>query len=95
VKFYDIHSVSLEYFGYTLVMFRRPVRRFLVLELRDEVGRVAQSVYRLATGWTVRGSNTGVGEIFRTCPDRPCGSPSFLYDGYRGATLSPHLVPSL
>jgi hypothetical protein len=44
VKFYDIHSVSLEYFGYTLVMFRRSVRRFLVLELRDEVGRVAQSV---------------------------------------------------
>ena len=23
------------------------------------------------------------GEIFRTCPDRPCGSPSLLYNGYR------------
>jgi hypothetical protein len=23
------------------------------------------------------------GEIFRTCPDRPCGPPSLLYDGYR------------
>ena len=33
------------------------------------VGRVAQSVKRLATGWTVRGSNPDGGEIFRTCPD--------------------------
>ena len=23
-----------------------------------------------ATGWTVRGTNPGGGEIFRTCPDR-------------------------
>jgi hypothetical protein len=23
------------------------------------------------------------GEIFRTCPDRPCGPPSLLYNGYR------------
>jgi len=28
---------------------------------------------RLAIGWTVRGSNPGGGEIFRTCPDRPWG----------------------
>jgi len=47
------------------------------------VGRVAQSVKRLATGWTVRGSNPGGGEIFRTCPDRPWGPPSLLYNGYR------------
>jgi len=47
------------------------------------VGRVAQSVQRLATGWTVRGSNPGGGEIFRTCPDRLWGSPSLLYNGYR------------
>ena len=68
------------------------------------VGRVAQSVERLATGWTVRGSNPGGGEIFRTCPDRPWGPPSLLYNGYRislgvksgqGVTLTPHplLVP--
>ena len=44
---------------------------------------IAQSVQRLATGWTVRGSNSGVGEIFRTCPDRPWGLPSLLYNGYR------------
>jgi len=38
---------------------------------------------RLATGWTVRGSNPGGGKIFRICPDRPWGPPSLLYDGYR------------
>ena len=47
------------------------------------VGRVAQSLQRLATGWTVRGSNSGEDEIFRTCPDRPWGPPSLLYNGYR------------
>ena len=31
----------------------------------------------------VRGSNRGGGEIFRTCPDRPWGPPSLLYNGYR------------
>ena len=44
---------------------------------------IAQSSQRLATGWTVRGSNPGGGEIFCTCPDRPCGPPSLLYNGYR------------
>ena len=29
------------------------------------------------------GSNPGEGEIFRTCPDRPWGPPSLLYNGYR------------
>jgi hypothetical protein len=38
---------------------------------------------RLATGWTVRGSNPIGGEIFRTRPDRPWGQPSLLYNGYR------------
>jgi hypothetical protein len=41
------------------------------------------SFTRLATGWTIRGSNPGGGEIFRTCPDRPLGPPSLLYNGYR------------
>jgi len=31
----------------------------------------------------VRRSNPGGGEIFRTCPDRPWGPPSLLYNGYR------------
>jgi hypothetical protein len=33
-------------------------------------------------GWTVRGSNPGGGEIFRSRPDRPWGPPSLLYNGY-------------
>jgi hypothetical protein len=44
--------------------------------------KIAQSVQRLATGRTVRGLNPGGGEIFRTHPERPCGSPSLLYNGY-------------
>ena len=66
---------------------------------------IAHSVKRLATGWTVRESNPGGGEIFLTCPDRPWGPPSLLYNGHRvfpqgvksgrGVTLTPHplLVP--
>jgi hypothetical protein len=46
-------------------------------------GRVAQSVYRLATGWTVKESNPGRGEIFRTRPDRLWCPLSLLYNGYR------------
>jgi hypothetical protein len=34
-------------------------------------------------GWTVRGSNPGGGETFRTYPDRPWGPPSLMYNGYR------------
>jgi len=44
---------------------------------------IAQSVYRLATGWTVRGSNPGGDETFRTRPDRHWGPPSLLYNEYR------------
>jgi len=46
---------------------------------------IAQSVQRLATGWTLRGSNPGEGrgENFRICPDRPWGPPSLLYSRYR------------
>jgi len=46
-------------------------------------GRGPGSVVGIATGWTVRGSNPGGGEIFRTCPDRPWGSRSLLYNGYQ------------
>jgi hypothetical protein len=37
----------------------------------------------MATAWTVQGSNPGGGEIFHTCPDRPWGPLSLLYNGYR------------
>ena len=45
---------------------------------------IAQSVYRLATDWTVQGSNPSGGRTnFRTLPDRHWGQPSLLYNGYR------------
>ena len=44
---------------------------------------MAQSVQRLATRWTVPGSNRGEGEIFRTPPDRLWGPSSILHNGYR------------
>jgi len=59
-------------------------------------------VVGIATGYGLDGP--GGGEIFRTCPDRPWGPRSLLYNGYRisagaksgqGVTLTPHplLVP--
>jgi hypothetical protein len=36
----------------------------------------------LLAGRAVRVSNTGGSEILRTRPDRPCGPPSLLYNGY-------------
>jgi len=47
------------------------------------VGRDSSVGIGMVTGWTVRGSNPGGGEIFRTCPDRPWDRPSLLYNGYR------------
>jgi hypothetical protein len=47
------------------------------------VGRDSSVGIGLSTGWTVRGSNAGRGEIFRTCPDRPWVLPSLLYSWYR------------
>jgi len=41
------------------------------------VGRVAQSVYRLTMGRTVR-YRISVGTRFSALPDRPWGSPSLL-----------------
>ena len=45
-------------------------------------GRVGSEV--LATRYRLEGlaSNPGVGEVFRTCPDRHWGLPSVLYNGY-------------
>jgi hypothetical protein len=44
---------------------------------------VTSDVFRLATGWTVRGSYSSGGEIFRTRPGRPWGPPSLLCNKYR------------
>jgi len=35
------------------------------------------------TGRTLRGSNPSRGEFFSTCPGRPLGPPSLLYNGYQ------------
>jgi hypothetical protein len=44
---------------------------------------LGQSVQQLGRGWTIRGSNPGGREIFRTHPDRPWGPPTLLCNGYR------------
>ena len=68
----------------------RHLTRYLQKNVRDSMlnrGRMflltLQFYIRLPTGWTVRESKPGWGEIFRTCPDRPSGPPTFLYNGYR------------
>jgi hypothetical protein len=43
---------------------------------------IPQSVWRLHDVSTIRGSNPGGSEIFRTPLDRPWGLPSLLYKGY-------------
>jgi hypothetical protein len=63
-----------------VVVFRKFV---LMYTIYSNWAAIAQSVQRLATSWTVRGSNPGGGEIFSTRPDRPWGPPSLLYNGYR------------
>ena len=40
--------------------------------------------FKINLSLCVRGSNSGGGEIFRTCPDRPCGPNSLPYNGYWG-----------
>jgi hypothetical protein len=59
------------------------ILNFILWRLLLSQAAIAQSVLRLATGWTVRGSNSGGGEIYRTRPGRPWGLPSLLYNGYR------------
>ena len=44
---------------------------------------IGQTVWWLATGWKVRASNSGGGEVFRTHPDHLWGPHSPLYNGYK------------
>jgi hypothetical protein len=55
-----------------------------VAVMTSVVSGIAQSVLPLATGRTVRRSNPGESEFFCARPDRPCGQPRLLYNGYRG-----------
>ena len=54
-----------------------------LFNISSERAVIAESLWRLAKGWMVRGSNSGGGEIFRTCSDWPWGPPGLLYNGYR------------
>jgi hypothetical protein len=54
---------------------------FFLLGTMVYVGRVAQSVLRLVTGWTVRGSNPG-GARF-SAPVQIGPGARLLYNGYR------------
>ena len=56
----------------------------MVTKSLERGAAIVQSVQRLATRWTVRGSNPGGGEIFRTRLDRPWGPPISLYNGVLG-----------
>jgi len=47
------------------------------------VGALLVVVWHGKAPGTVRRSNPGGGEIFRTCQDQPWGPPSLLYNGYR------------
>jgi len=78
-----IKFVTYLYFISTLVLSQRQVECIYFNLISASVGRVAQSVQRLATGWAARESNPGGSEFFHTCPDRPWGPPSLLYNGYR------------
>ena len=56
---------------------------FLLSRIYESCGSGSSVGIATGYGWTVRGSNPGGGEIFHTCPDRPWGPPSLLYNGYR------------
>jgi len=86
------------YFAFTLAAFHRLVqlRQALCVEngLRCWLCRYSLRFYRsrgpgssvgIATGCGLDGPgmNPVGGEIFRTCPDRPWGPPSLLYNRYR------------
>jgi hypothetical protein len=46
-------------------------------------GRQEQQTSNQFSDFEKRGSNPVGGEIFPTCPDRPWGPPSLLYNDYR------------
>ena len=73
-----IFVIAVVVLGIILFFLNTYLNHFLV-----KATGIAQSAQRLATGWTVRGSNPGGDEIFRSRPDRLRGPPSLLYNEYR------------
>jgi len=65
----------------------RSTELFTLLGIRDvSAGRDSSVGIANPTGWTVRGSNPGGGEIFHTHPDQPGAHPA----SYKtGTELSP------
>ena len=55
----------------------------LCIYLKELWAWIAQSILRLATAWTIRGSSSGGGDIFCTRPDRPYDPPIHLCNGYQ------------
>jgi hypothetical protein len=60
------------------------VCRLLMMSLLRSLNREGSTGYGL-DGPGIESRRGGGGEIFRTCPDRPWGPPSLLYNGYRAS----------
>jgi len=68
--------------------------KFSLTNNLSHVGRVAQSVQRLTTGWTIWGSNPD-GARFFACPVRPCKMGRGLSRGkVRPGRTADHSPPS-
>ena len=72
----------------TKIMLPSPDLGYCAKENEKKISRCLfnLSVQRLATGWTVRGSNPVRGEIFCTRPDRPRVPPSHTHTLCSGST---------
>ena len=93
--------ISLEYQLHTLfdLVWRRLIGSEISTGLLPALGPGTSVGLATGYGLEVQGSNPGGREIFRTCPDRPWGPTSLLYNGYRvfpgvksgrDVTLTPH-----
>jgi hypothetical protein len=70
-----LYSYSAVHVSGTLVP---SIRSLLILHIQPPV-TVCRWVGCIFQLWSIYGG----GEIFLTCPDRPWGPPSLLYNGYR------------
>jgi hypothetical protein len=81
------YPTDLNQTGYvTLLLWTRLISEFGLFQTSFITNQSGPgSVVGIATGYGLDGpgSNPGVGEIFRTCPDGPWGPPNLLYNWYR------------
>jgi hypothetical protein len=76
---FKVISTSVQNSDPAVVTFRVSVEtQAIFIQVFSDSTAVAQSVYRLATGWMVRGSNPSGSKVFRQRPDRPWGPPNLL-----------------